>query len=64
KYENYNEISIGKLMTKNPYIINKDILAAEALSVLEENNISILPVVDKSKIVGIITIQDIIKSLK
>jgi CBS domain-containing protein len=51
-------------MTKNPYKISGDILAAEALSVLEENNISILPVVDKSKIVGIITIQDIIKSLK
>lgn len=64
KYENYNEILIGKLMTKNPYTISGDILAAEALSVLEENNISILPVVDKSKIVGLITIQDIIKSLK
>ena len=64
KYKNYNEILIQKLMTKNPYTINGDILAAEALSVLEENNISILPVVDKSKIVGLITIQDIIKSLK
>ena len=64
KYKNYNEILIGKLMTKNPYTTSGDVLAAEALSVLEENNISILPVVDKSKIVGIITIQDIIKSLK
>ena len=64
KYKNYNEILIGKLMTKNPYTISGDILAAEALSVLEENNISILPVVDKSKIAGLITIQDIIKSLK
>ena len=64
KYENYNDILIGKLMTKNPYTISGDILAAEALSVLEENNISILPVEDKSKIVGLITIQDIIKSLK
>jgi CBS domain-containing protein len=51
-------------MTKNPCTINEDVLAAEALSVLEKNNINILPVLDKSKIVGIITIQDIIKSLK
>jgi arabinose-5-phosphate isomerase len=64
KYKNYNEILIGKLMTKNPYTINGEVLAAEALSVLEKNNINILPVMDKSKIVGIITIQDIIKSLK
>jgi arabinose-5-phosphate isomerase len=64
KYKNYNEILIGMLMTKNPYTISGDVLAAEALSRLEENNISILPVVDKSKIVGIITMQDIIKSLK
>ena len=64
KYKNYNQVLIGKLMTKNPYTINGDELAAEALSVLEKNNINTLPVIDKSKIVGIITIQDIIKSLK
>jgi arabinose-5-phosphate isomerase len=64
RFKNYNELSIGKLMTKNPCIIDGDVLAAEALSVLEKNNINILPVIEKSKIVGIITIQDIIKSLK
>ena len=64
KYKNYNEILIGKLMTKNPCIINEDVLAAEALSVLEKNNINILPVMDESKIVGIITIQDIVRSLR
>jgi CBS domain-containing protein len=51
-------------MTKNPCIINEDVLAAEALSVLEKNNINILPVMDESKIVGIITIQDIVRSLR
>ena len=64
KYKNYNEILIGKLMTKKPCTIKGDVLAAEALLVLEKNNINILPVIDKAKIVGIITIQDIIKSLK
>ena len=43
--------------------INSDILAVEALSILEKNNISALPVLDKSKITGIVTMQNIIKSI-
>ena len=61
--KNIEQISIKKVMTKNPIKINSDILAAEALSILEKNNISALPVLDKSKIKGIVTIQDIIKSI-
>ncbi len=64
KYKNCNEILVGKLMTKNPIKISGDLLAAEALSILEKNNINALPVMDKSNIVGIITMQDIIKSLR
>jgi arabinose-5-phosphate isomerase len=64
QHKNYNELLIGKLMTKNPFKIKGDVLAAEALAVLEKNNLNALPVMDKSKIVGIITIQDIIKSLR
>ena len=64
RYKHYNEILIGELMTKNPFTISGDELAAEALSVLEKNNINILPVMDESKIVGIITIQDIVRSLR
>jgi arabinose-5-phosphate isomerase len=61
--KNIEQISIKKVMTKNPIKINSDILAAEALSILEKNNISALPVIDKSKIKGIVTIKDIIKSI-
>jgi CBS domain-containing protein len=50
-------------MTRKPLHVNSDILAAEALSVLEKNNISVLPVLDKSVIKGIITMQDLIKSI-
>ena len=62
-YKNIEQISIKKVMTKRPLKINSDVLAAEALSILEKNNISALPVLDKSKIKGIVTMQDIIKSI-
>jgi CBS domain-containing protein len=50
-------------MTRKPLKIGSVMLAAEALSILEKNNISALPVIDKSKIKGIVTMQDIIKSI-
>ena len=50
-------------MTRKPVKINSNILAVVALSILEKNNISALPVLDKSKIKGIVTMQDIIKSI-
>ena len=59
-YKNIEQISIKKVMTRKPFKINSDILAVEALSMLEKNNISALPVLDKSKIKGIVTMQDII----
>ena len=50
-------------MSKKPLKVNRDILAAEALSILENNNINALPVVEKMKVKGIVTLQMIIKSL-
>ena len=51
-------------MTKKPIVISSTMLAAEALSILEENNINALPVVEKNKIVGILKLENIIKSIK
>jgi arabinose-5-phosphate isomerase len=62
-HKNTEDILIKKVMTRKPLHVNSDILAAEALSVLEKNNISVLPVLDKSVIKGIITMQDLIKSI-
>ena len=56
-------IQIKKVMTKTPVTISYTMLAAEALSVLEEKNINALPVMDKDKVVGILTLKDIIKSI-
>jgi arabinose-5-phosphate isomerase len=63
-HKNNKEILIKEVMTRKPLRISSDVLAVEALSVLEKNNISALPVVDKSIIKGIVTMQDIIKSIK
>ena len=62
-YKNIEQITIKKVMTRKPLKIGSVMLAAEALSILEKNNISALPVIDKSKIKGIVTMQDIIKSV-
>ena len=62
--KNSESIQIEKVMTKTPITVNSTMLAAEALSVLEEKNISALPVMDKDKVVGILTLKDIIKSIK
>lgn len=64
KDQPYESIKIKRVMTKCPFVISSEMLAAEALSILEENNISALPVVDKDEIVGILKLEDIIKSIK
>ena len=62
-HKSVDEILVKNVMTRKPLHVSSDILAAEALSVLEKNNISVLPVIDKSTIKGIITMQDLIKSI-
>lgn len=54
----YN-ISIDELMVKNPVVVSSDILAIEALKLMNEKNISALPVIDDGKLVGTIRINDI-----
>ena len=62
-HTNIDEILVKNVMTRKPLHVGSDILAAEALSILEKNNISVLPVVDKSIIKGVVTIQELIKSI-
>ena len=64
EYQHLESIKIKNVMTRKPFVVSSEMLAAEALSILEENNISTLPVVDKDKIVGILKLENIIKSIK
>ena len=56
-------VVIDKIMTVNPACIDKDILAVDALKIMEQKMISVLPVADESKKpIGIIRNHDIIKN--
>ncbi|HJM16733.1 MAG TPA: KpsF/GutQ family sugar-phosphate isomerase [Flavobacteriales bacterium] len=62
--ENNSDISSLKasdIMCSTPKKINSDKLASYALTILEQNNISQLVVVDDEKYIGIIHIHDILK---
>ena len=50
-------------MTAKPKSIGNDALAAEALRLMEENGITVLPVVDSDKkLVGVIHLHDLIRA--
>jgi len=54
---------IKDVMTKNPLVVKKDQLAAEALRILEERKIDEVPVVDeKNRPVGLLDVQDILRA--
>lgn len=55
--------SITQFMTTDPTCIDADDLAAVALNLMEEKQISVLPVLDSSaRIVGIVHLHDLIRS--
>jgi arabinose-5-phosphate isomerase len=54
---------VKEVMTKNPTVVNKDMLAVEALRILREKKIDELPVVDKSnRPIGLLDVQDLLKA--
>ena len=42
-------VKIKEVMTKNPTVVSKEMLAAEAMRILQEKKIDEIPVVDKNK---------------
>lgn len=62
KNENFLNLPLKKVMTKNPLTIKKGALAVEALRLLREREVDNLPVVDeRTKPVGMVDVQDLIK---
>ena len=53
-------MQVETVMTTKPVVITEDKLAAEALRIMKERNITCLPVLKCEKVVGMIRIQDII----
>ena len=65
KKDNLHFMKVREVMTKNPISVEKDILAAKALSIMNNRKITSLCVYDKrnkSKIIGIVHIHNILQS--
>jgi len=50
---------IRDVMTNNPVTVNSDTLVFDARKIMKEKNFRRLPVVDKGKLLGVVTLQDI-----
>jgi len=61
KHTDLGSVTAGDIMGKSPKIIDKNELAANALHIMRENNITQLLVSDKNDYDGIIHIQDLLK---
>lgn len=54
---------ISQVMTRNPAVVNKDMLAAEAMRILQAKRIDEVPVVDKNmRPQGLLDVQDLLKA--
>ena len=65
KFENFQELKIKSVMKKNPVSINKDMLAAKALSLMNSKKITSLCVSKnglKNKTIGIVHIHNILEA--
>jgi arabinose-5-phosphate isomerase len=64
--ESDNQLPLRKVslvMTKNPTFVDKDMLAAEAMRILQDKRIDEIPVVDKNRRpVGLLDVQDLLKA--
>ena len=60
---NIHQDSITSVMTKNPYVAQQDMLAAEALKIMEDKKINGLIIVnDNNQPIGAMNMHDLLKS--
>tara|TARA_B100001996_G_scaffold122602_1_gene92711 strand:- start:149 stop:1117 length:969 start_codon:yes stop_codon:yes gene_type:complete len=63
KFDNIKNLILKEVMSKNPITITTDILAAEALNIMEEREVTCLIVKNKNKtLAGLLTLNQILKS--
>jgi len=53
---------IRDIMTKNPITVDSETLVLDAQKIMKESNIRRLPIVDKGKLVGIVTQHDLLQA--
>ncbi|MBX2843021.1 MAG: CBS domain-containing protein [Flammeovirgaceae bacterium] len=60
----YHTILVGEIMTKNVYTLKSSQTILEAISLFESNKFHAIPIVEKEKLVGIVTTFDLISFMK
>lgn len=56
-----NDLRAEHLMTKNPLTISDDVLAADALSIMQQHEVTVLPVVTEDRrVVGILNLHNLL----
>lgn len=60
-YKDFSGLCAKDIMTEKPLTIDKEALVVNALSLMRENNITQLPVMENEKYVGVIHLHDILK---
>ena len=58
-----SQLTVRKLMTKNPVTVSKDIPVEEAARIMVDQDLSCLPVVEDGRLVGIVSKSDLFKIL-
>lgn len=61
KYDDFSKLVARDIMTSNPLTINNEELVVNALSLMQENNITQLPVTENGNYIGVIHLHDILK---
>jgi arabinose-5-phosphate isomerase len=62
KYNNISSLNLYKVMTKKPLVVSIDIMAVEALNIMEKNEITSLVVINHDKTVaGLLTLNELLK---
>ena len=61
KSADYQHLKAGDIMTRTPRTIEQNEMVVEALSIMRENNITQMIVMNKNKYVGVIHLHDILK---
>ena len=61
RHPNIEAVKVKEIMTKNPLTVDKTSLAADALNIMQHKEVSVLPVMEGDKYVGMVHIHDIIK---
>jgi acetoin utilization protein AcuB len=56
------KMRIRDMMTRNPITVDSETLVLDARRIMKENNIRRLPIVDKGKLVGIVTKHDLLEA--